>query len=228
MKKIIFTFFAVILLLTVICVPVLATETGTAVIESQDKNAAAQQFVQYIFSGEEGSEELMNKIIEMGDQYMLSKEQGYTLKERLLQMLTTENLVVLSASVFIVVCGIAFFVIETKRKKDRKATVAYIARLEKKYNEEIASNADIRNAILEQSILISDMVGRLGELCEASEKNKLDLDNVTKANQSVAKMVKDVFLNSKTIDANAKSLLVHNYLEAVGHTEKEMSNEQQS
>ena len=227
MKKIIFTFFAVILLVTVICVPVLAIEMETEVIEFQDKNEAARQFVQYIFSGEEGSEELMNKIIEMGDQYMLSKEQGYTLKERLLQMLTTENLVVLSASVFLVVCGVAFFVIEAKRKKDRKATVAYISRLEKKYKEEVASNTDMRNAILEQSILISDMAGRLGALCEVSEKNKLDLDNVTKANQAVAKMVKDVFLNSKTIDANAKSLLVHNYLEAVGHTEKETPNEQQ-
>jgi hypothetical protein len=29
-------------------------------------------------------------------------------------------------------------------------------------------------------------------------------------------MVKDVFLNSRTIDASGKSLLVHNYLEALG------------
>ena len=59
------------------------------------------------------------------------------------------------------------------------------------------------------------MLEKVDALCEASEANKLDLDNVTKASQAVAKMVKDVFINSKTIDANAKSLLIHNYLEAV-------------
>ena len=189
---------------------------NTDVVEVVDIQKTAEQFIQYIFSGDEGADELMAKIAAIGEQYQQSKENGYTFQERLVQMFTTENLVVLSSAAFLVICGVAFFFIEAKRKKDRLITSAYIARLEKKYNEEVKSNKQMREAILEQSTEIDAMKVQLCALCEASEANKLDLDKSTNANLAVAKMVKDVFLNSKTIDANAKSLLIHNYLEAVG------------
>jgi hypothetical protein len=50
------------------------------------------------------------------------------------------------------------------------------------------------------------------------------MDHVSHATTAVAKMVKDVFLNSKTIDASGKALLVHNYIEAIGD-EGEVKNE---
>ncbi|MBO7310578.1 MAG: hypothetical protein J6U86_04220 [Clostridia bacterium] len=218
MKRILLMLVVIAVLLTLCCTSVMAEGTDVTEAASHEdltQNVDAEQFVKYIFSGEEGSEELMSKIIEMGDQYLKSKEQGYTFKERMLQLFTAENIVVISASAFIVICGVGFFIIEAKRKKDRRVTKTYIARLEKKYGEEVASNIEIKEAVRIQSDIIEQLLEKVDALCEASEANKLDLDNVTKASQAVAKMVKDVFINSKTIDANAKSLLIHNYLEAV-------------
>lgn len=197
-----------------------------AATNAESGGSAAEAFVEYLFSGAEGSQELMDKIIAMGEQYKTSKEEGYTFKERMVQMLTTENIVTLSSAAFLIVCGIAFFAIEAKRKKDRKAIGSYIARLDKKYSEEVASNSETKAAMLSfnddvkaalgaQDLEIRAMKEQLLQLCKDSNTNKLDLDKTTRANQAVAKMVKDVFLNSKTIDANAKSLLVRNYLDAV-------------
>ena len=191
------------------------TVPDTNTVEVVDREKSAEQFISYIFSGEDGADELMKKIVAIGEQYQQSKERGYTFKERLVQMFTTENLVVLSAAGFLVICGVAFFFIEAKRKKDRIFTATYIAKLEKKYSEEVKSNKQMKETLLQQGDEIADMKMQLVALCDASEANKLDLDKSTRANLAVAKMVKDVFLNSRTIDANAKSLLIHNYLEVI-------------
>ena len=135
MKRILLMLVVIAVLLTLCCTSVMAEGTDVTEAASHEdltQNVDAEQFVKYIFSGEEGSEELMSKIIEMGDQYLKSKEQGYTFKERMLQLFTAENIVVISASAFIVICGVGFFIIEAKRKKDRRVTKTYIARLEKK------------------------------------------------------------------------------------------------
>lgn len=196
-------------------VPVLKEEPQADGKTKVPSSELAEQFVAYIFSGEEGSDELMDKLLTICEEYSLQKEQGYTFQERMVQLVSSENLVVFSAAAFLVVCGIAFFVIESKRKRDRKATGAYIARLEKSYQKEIKSNTEMKEAYLRQGEEINDMREQLAMLCQTTEANKMDLDKTTRANQAVANMIKDVFLNSKTIDANAKSLLIHNYLEAV-------------
>lgn len=215
MKKLVALIFTVLAVFAAgICV--CAEETDTLEVGS---DGYAEQFVKYVFSGDEGSEELMNKIILLGEQYKSSVEAGYTFGERMAQLISAENLVVLAAACFLVICGTAFFVTEGKRKKERRLTLSCMARLENKYAEETAANTDMRQKIEAQTEELKELRTVLDRLCGDAEKNKLDLDKSAHSAQAVAKMVKDVFLNSKTIDANGKSLLVHNYLEAFDGTE---------
>jgi LPS O-antigen subunit length determinant protein (WzzB/FepE family) len=193
--------------------------------ENLDGDELTEQFLKYIMSGEEGASEVMDKIILIGEQYKAAKEEGYTFKDRMVQMFTTENLVTLSAAGFLVICGIAFFVIEAKRKKDRLMTSTYLARLEQKYTKEVESNLEMKKAIDAQALEIQSMKESLDQLCKDSADNHLDLETETRCIQAVATMIKDVFLNSKTIDANAKSLLIHNYLTAVDPDKEGEENE---
>lgn len=183
--------------------------------EAFNKDEFANQFVAYIFSGTENADEIMDKIIAMGEQYKQYKEDGYTFEERLEQMVTTENIVALASAGFLVVCGIAFFVIEDKRKKDRKATAHYVAVLQEKYAEEVESNKAVKEALANQTEVVAEMRKILEALIADADSNKLNLDSATRSSKAVAKMVKDVFLCSKTIDASGKELLTRNYLEAM-------------
>lgn len=192
-------------------------EETTPVIDISDfdRDEFADMFVAYLFSGTENADELMDKIIAMGEQYQKYKEDGYTFKERIEQMITTENLVVLASAGFLVICGVAFFVIEEKRKKDRQITKHYVAKLVEKYSKEVENNKKVKEALLKQTETVEEMRRILGELMADADENKLNLDVATRSSVAVAKMVKDVFLCSKTIDASGKELLTRNYLEAV-------------
>lgn len=196
------------------------TEETTIVTTVQtnvpDKDKLAEQFIGYIMSGDEGSEELLDKIIAMGEQYKQYKEDGYTLEERIAEMMTADNLVVLASAAFLVVCGSAFFVFEGKRKKERRTNAAYIARFDTKLNEECETNAKLNKTVEDQSAHIAELQEQIKHLCENADANKLDLDKVTHANEAVAKMIFDVFLCSRTLDKSAKELLTHNYMEAIG------------
>lgn len=195
-----------------------ATTVATAetTIPVLDKDKLAEQFIGYIMSGDEGSEELLDKIIAMGEQYKQYKEDGYTLEERIAEMMTADNLVVLASAAFLVVCGSAFFVFEGKRKKERRTNAAYIARFDTKLNEECETNANLKKIVEDQSAHIAELQEQIKHLCENADANKLDLDKVTHANEAVAKMIFDVFLCSRTLDKSAKELLTHNYMEAIG------------
>lgn len=217
MKKLV----ALIFTLLAVCAAGICACAEEADAPSVGSEGYAEQFVKYVFSGEEGSEELMNKIILLGEQYKSSVEAGYTFGERMAQLVSAENLVVLAAACFLVICGVAFFVIESKRKKERRLTLSCMARLENKYAEETAANSNMRERIEAQTDELMELRALVDRLCNDAEKNKLDLDRSAHSAQAVAKMVKDVFLSSKTIDANGKSLLVHNYLEAFDGTEGE-------
>lgn len=188
----------------------------------------AEQFVGYIFSNSDGSTELMDKIVAMCEQYQLSKEQGYTLEERLNQLLTPENIVTTVSAAFLVVCGVAFFLFRRRQKLDTAKIHADLASWKKKYQEETETNRELRDNIHHQSEGIEEMKAMLTALSEKSDVSKQDMAHVEHTAVAVAKMVKDVFLNSKTIDASGKALLVHNYVEAIGEAEptvKEIGNE---
>lgn len=204
------------------------TETVEEAPAEIDFDQYAEKFVGYIFSNSEGSTELMDKIVAMCEQYQLSKEQGYTLEERLNQLLTPENIMTTVSAAFLVICGVTFFLFRRRQKLDTAKIHADLASWKKKYQEETESNRELRDNIQHQSDEIEKMKEMLTALSEKSDVSKQDMAHVEHTAVAVAKMVKDVFLNSKTIDASGKALLVHNYVEAIGEAEnstKESDNE---
>ena len=195
-----------------------------------DFDRYAERFVEYIFSNSDEASDLMDKIIAIGEQYQTSKEQGYTLEERVNQMLTPENIITTVSATFLVVCGIAFFIFRHRQKIDTGKITVELNNMKKKYEKETETNKELRENILKQTEEINQMKLMLTKLTERSNISKQDMAHIEHTAVAVAKMVKDVFLNSKTIDASGKALLVHNYVEALGEVEsvaKESDNEQQ-
>lgn len=186
----------------------------------------AEMFAKYVFSGTEDSSEIMDRLILICEEYQASKEAGYTFKERISQLITPENIIVTSAAAFLVVCGIAFFAFESKRKKDRRDTYSDVKRLKDMYADESESNKALREMLEKQNTEISEMKAVLTALSEKSDISRTELDRTAHSSEAVAKMVKDVFLSSKTIDASGKALLVHNYLDTLGSDTGEEKNEQ--
>ena len=208
----------------------LTTEEAPAVTQSTENyDEYARQLAGYIFSGSESSAELMDKIIAIGNQYQESKEAGYTFSERIKQLLTPENIITTVAAGFLLVCGIAFFVIEQRRKNDRFRIYSYVSELESKYCDEVESNKKLRAEVEAETKEISEMKKLLIELSGKSTVTKKEMEHVSHTATAVCDMVKDVFLNSKTLSADAKELMMHNYNKAFESekSDKENENEQQ-
>ncbi|MBQ8836454.1 MAG: hypothetical protein IJ002_03195 [Clostridia bacterium] len=199
------------------------SETVTEANSEYEDSAAledyAEEFFTYLLSGEDGAGELMDRIIAIGEQYRDAKEAGYTFKERIYQLLTPENIVTTVAAAFIFIIGIAFFIFRHYQKLDIRAIHSDVSYLKKNLEEEREENKQLREIIERQDKHIEELTASNKLLTESTEKNKSDTDRVSNMSAAVAKMVKDVFLNSKTIDASGKALLVHNYMEAVGKDE---------
>ncbi len=181
----------------------------------------AEQLAEYVFSGADGSAELMDRIIAIGEQYKAAKEEGYSLEERIAQLVTPENIVTTVAAAFLALCGISFFVIEQRRKRDSRALCAYVSELERKYTDEIDSNAGLKVQIERQGEDIAEMKSVLCTLAEGASVTKGEAERIAHSASAVADMVKDVFLNSKTLSADAKELMLHNYMKAFGSGEAE-------
>lgn len=181
----------------------------------------AQQFIDYVFSGAQGSTELIDKIIAMGEQFAEQKEAGYTFKERINQLITPDNMITTVSAAFLLVCGIALFIFKRWQKRSNIALHKDVTYLREKYDEEALENKKLKEEVIAQSNEIKELKELITSLCERSDLRKTDMDHVSHTATAVAKMVKDVFLNSKTIDASGKALLVHNYMEAIGGEESE-------
>lgn len=189
-----------------------------------DNEKYAQQFIDYVFSGAAGSTELMDKIIEMGEQFSAQKEAGYTFEERIKQLITPENMITTISAAFLLVCGIAVFVFKHWQKRSNMAMHNDITCLRKQYDTETKENQKLKAEVKCLREETKELHELIQILCERSDLSKSDMDHVSHTATAVAKMVKDVFLNSKTIDASGKALLVHNYIEAIGD-EGEVKNE---
>ena len=187
----------------------------------------AEKFVDYIFSGAAGSTEIMDRIIAMGSQYLEAKEQGYTFSERINQLLTPDNIMATAAAVFLVVIGIAFFFFRHSQIVSSRLTMSEIAQLRDLYEKEVESNADLREHIKSQNAVIETLNERVTGLSEKSDLTKADMSHVNKLALATATMVKDVFMNSKTIDSSGKNLLLHDYTKALEESERfgEVENE---
>jgi cell division protein FtsL len=199
------------------------TESQTDIIESPethveaiDSEKYAQQFIDYVFSGAAGSGELMDKIIAMGEQFAEQKEAGYTFKERINQLITPENMITTISAAFLLICGIAMFIFKRWQKRSNMSLHNDITYLRKKYDKETEENKKLKEEVEELRSETKELHELIQSLCERSDLSKSDMEHISHTATAVAKMVKDVFLNSRTIDASGKSLLVHNYLEALG------------
>ena len=197
---------------------VVEIEAQTEIIDSEKY---AQQFIDYVFSGASGSTELMDKIIAMGEQFAEQKEAGYTFEERIKQLITPDNMITTVSAAFLLICGIAVFVFKRWQKKSNLVMHKDIAYLREKYDREAEENQKLQEEVARQTSEVEELKGLIQGLCERSDISKTDMDHVSHTATAVAKMVKDVFLNSKTIDASGKALLVHNYMEAIGEESKE-------
>ena len=180
----------------------------------------AEKFVDYIFSGAAGSTEIMDKIIAMGNQYLEAKEQGYTFQERMSQLLTPDNIMATAAAAFLVIIGIAFFIFKHGYNKNTRLNLTEISRLRELYENEVESNADLREHIKAQNETIAELKGIVTSLNDKSDVTKTDMGHVNKLAIATAEMVKDAFLNSKTIDSSTKNLLMYDYTKALEESEK--------
>lgn len=196
-----------------------SAETETVTLTDIENEKYAQQFINYVFSGAEGSQELMDKIIAMGEQFAEQKEAGYTFKERIEQLVTPDNMITSISALFLVICGIAVFVFKNWQKRSSLALHKDISILKDKYDDERKENEKLREDVTMQTKEIEELKSLIVGLCERSDISKTDMDHVSHTATAVARMVKDVFLNSKTIDASGKALLVHNYMDAIGAEE---------
>lgn len=181
------------------------------VIAPIDYSAIAKQFISYIQS-EAAPEELIDSIIAMGDEMSEMKENGYTFKERLLQLVSSENVLKTAAALFMLIGAILFFIIRKKLKNsgyDIEDTLlearAANATLQKEKEEREKDSKEIKACRAE----IAELKGLLEDILSGVKK-------VGNGSVGVAKMVKDVFLNSRTLDAEGKSLMTRNFLEAIG------------
>ena len=171
---------------------------------SIDYALLAKQLVTYIQSGE-APEELIDSVIAMGEQMQQMKEDGYTLQERLLQLISPENLLTTATAAFLIVGAIVLFILR-KRQKDNELDIGDI----------LSAVAAIQTKQGTDSETSEEMLSLLKKMQRELEKNSKAAARAGSGSAAVAKMVKDVFLNSRTIDADGKQLMVRNYNEAVG------------
>lgn len=191
----------------------LAANDGEKPADSADVDYVllARQFAAYIQSGE-APEELIDSFIAMGEEMRQMKEDGYTLKERLLQLIAPENLLTTCTALFMVAGAIILLVLKRKQKDnelDIGDILDAVGAIKKKQNSD-AESADERSTTSQQAQ--SEILNRLKKMEKTLASMKLGSEGAA----AVAKMVKDVFLNSRTLDADGKQLMIRNYNEAIG------------
>ncbi len=175
----------------------------------------AKQFVSYIQSGQ-APEELVDSVIAMGEQLEQMKEDGYTLQERLLQLVSPENLLTTATAAFLIVGAIVLFILRIKQKNnelDIGDILAAVAAIQKNQESE-SKDATTRQEASQQAQ--EEMVALLKRVLASVKQNANAAERAGNGSAAVAKMVKDVFLNSRTIDADGKQLMIRNYIEATG------------
>lgn len=221
MRRLYVWFAAVILLVSVAVIPVCAYETDTVAVDEtvlseetetgEVSDSYAEQFFDYVM----GSDEMIDRFIAMGDQYRAAKEEGYTFKERILQLLTPENLIVTVAAAFMIACGVALFLFRRSFNKNSGIANAAILSLKKQFSEERSENKLLRETVEKQNETIKALSEKLDTVTGAAENAKKGVERVGNVSMAVATMIKDVFMNSRTIDSSGKNLLLHEFNEAL-------------
>lgn len=198
---------------TVTEAPVLTEPTDT-----EEQSALWQEMVDYLQQNgiqvDSFGEETVDKLILLGEQFADLKEQGYTLEERLGQLITPENLLTTASALVLVLSTVALFLIKSRQRAAALRTAASMNALKDAYDREAEENQTLRGevtALREEQTAMHDL---LRQLCEESALGAKALKQTEACSLGVANMVKDVFLNSKSLDHAGKDLMIRNYLAA--------------
>ena len=187
-----------------------ASDIVAEVAEEIDYSAIAKQVISYIQSGE-APQELIDAMIAMGEEMQTMKEDGYTFKERVLQLITAENILATATAFFLVVAGVILFLAKKHLRDnayDAEDTLAEVRSLKTQLKEEHEKREAAERKAKEKDQKIDQML-------ELAQQILSSVQSASKGSIAVARMTKDVFLNSRTIDADGKALLTHNFLEAI-------------
>ena len=188
-----------------------AEDTAAPVIKGEGASIS-DQVSSYL--SKDGASVLIDEIIAMGKQLEELEAQGYTLKERLVQLITPENIVTTAAAAFFIVGGLVLLF-------TRKRQMNTVDSLNESYLIESDENQKLREKVVVMSEELTQLRQEVSELKEKNTDNSEQMKEIASSSRAVADMVKDVFLCSKTINAEGKSLVVNNYLKAYGEEKKD-------
>ena len=188
-----------------------ATDTAAPVIKGEG-GSISDQLSSYL--SKDGATVLIDEIIAMGKQLEELEAQGYTFKERLVQLITPENVVTTAAAAFFIVGGLVLLF-------TRKRQMNTVDSLNESYLLESDENQKLREKVGEMSEELTQLRQEFKELKEKNTDNSKQMKEIASSSKAVADMVKDVFLCSKTINAEGKNLVVTNYLKAYGEEKKD-------
>jgi hypothetical protein len=183
-----------------------ATDTAAPVIKGEG-GSISDQLSSYL--SKDGATVLIDEIIAMGKQLEELEAQGYTFKERLVQLITPENIVTTAAAAFFIVGGLVLLF-------TRKRQMNTVDSLNESYLIESDENQKLREKVKDMSLELTQLRQEVSELRANNTDNSKQMKEIASSSKAVADMVKDVFLCSKTLNAEGKSLVVTNYLKAYG------------
>ena len=214
MKKTVFIILCVMICFC-FCLTSFAEGEETAIETSAEDNAATEII----------SNDFIDKYLALAEELRMLKESDYTFKERILQLINSENLAATLGTLMTVISSIAIFVFRSFQKKDSIGNTIKINALSKTIEEEREENKVLRedvnvliNVIRENNLLLSKINTDTTENHEMVEIAK-------RATTATAKMVSDAFQHSRTIDSTTKELLTHDYLEVLKAEEKTSAGE---
>ena len=164
-------------------------------------------------------EDTVDKLIRLGEEFSAMKEQGYSFEERMAQLITPENLLTTASALVLVLSTVALFVMKSRQRAATVRTAKSMEVLKEAYDTEAEKAEALReevSALREEQVAIHALLQRLSEESALGQKALLSAKSCS---LGVANMVKDVFLNSKSLDHAGKDLMIRNYLAATADKE---------
>lgn len=172
-------------------------------INETDYSTYIRYFLEYIKSGD-APQELVNAFITMGEEMKKMETEGYTFWERLAQLITPENILTFATALCLIIVSVVFLVWRRKNKST-ELDINDILLLLDSISKKQTSNDEAKIGELKEISEMKNNVARVLNMASLAANGSL----------AVAKMMKDVFLCSRTLDADGKALVIRNYVEAV-------------
>lgn len=233
MKKRILCCFAILALCLAMALPAFAAEApitepeATVTPTEEDGNRFWHEMLDYLeengVSADSFGSDTVDKLILLGERFAHMKEEGYTLEERLRQLITPENLLTTASAIVLVLSTVLLFIMKSRQRAATLRTARSMEALKEAYDREAEENEALGaelTALREEQEAIHVL---LMELCQSTSLGHKDMKKTRDCALGVANMVKDVFLNARTLDHAGKDLMIRNYLAATGEPASDTS-----